>query len=323
MAPNLKDKDFPQADKKIQEPLKTKAVKREYTILYHVVLLLAYLHIAALHGVYLLFTSAKWATLVFNVLAFIVGSYGVSAGVHRLWSHRAYKAKMPLQIILMLMHTITGQTTIINWARDHRVHHKYCDTDADPYSSARGLFYSHIGWLLVERHPECLQKGKEIDISDLLQNPVLRFQKKYYSILSPLMVFILPTLIPMYFWNESLTNAYHAHLAYLMLGANATFCLNSIAHAFGNKPYDKNISATKIVPLSLMSSGEGYHNFHHAFPFDYRSSEFGNDYINFSTHFIDFFARIGWAYDLKITTPEMIAKRVKRTGDGTHRNQGE
>ncbi|XP_047997788.1 acyl-CoA Delta(11) desaturase-like [Leguminivora glycinivorella] len=249
---------------------------------------------------------------------YITGGLGIAAGVHRLWSHRAYKANMPLQILLMLMHTTSGQTTVINWARDHRVHHKYCDTDADPYSSVRGLFYSHIGWILVKRHPDCVQKGKEIDISDLLQNPVLRFQKKYYAILSLLTVFILPTLIPMYFWNETMSNAFYVHLDAVIFGANATFCLNSVAHAFGTKPYDKNISATKFVPLSLTSFGEGYHNFHHAFPVDYRSSEFGNDYINLPTLFIDFFARIGWAYDLKTVSPGMVAKRVRRTGDGTH-----
>ncbi|XP_063385461.1 acyl-CoA Delta(11) desaturase-like [Cydia fagiglandana] len=324
MAPNLKETDFIhlQAYKEVQEPLKPKAEKREYTILYHVVLLLAYLHIGALYGVYLGFTSAKWATVVFNIFVYIAGSYGVSAGVHRLWSHRAYKAKMPLQIMLMLMQSLTGQTTIFNWARDHRLHHKYCDTDADPHSSARGVFFSHIGWLLVKRHPECLQRGKEVDVSDLMQNPVVMFQKKYYSILSPLMVFILPTLIPMYFWNESLSNAFHVHLVMVMTGANVTFCVNSIAHAFGDKPYDKNMSATKSFPLSFFSSG-GHHNYHHAFPFDYRSSEFANDYITFATDFINFFARIGWAYDLKYATPDMIANRASRTGDGTYHHHDE
>lgn len=65
------------------------------------------------------------------------------------------------------------------WARDHRVHHKYSDTMADPYSAGRGFFFAHIGWLAVRKHPEVIEKGKRIDISDLEAEPILRFQKKY------------------------------------------------------------------------------------------------------------------------------------------------
>lgn len=64
---------------------------------------------------------------------------GVTAGAHRLWSHRSYKATLPLQILLMTFHTTTLQFSIIWWARDHRVHHKYSDTDADPHNASRYL----------------------------------------------------------------------------------------------------------------------------------------------------------------------------------------
>lgn len=40
--------------------------------------------------------------------------------------------------------------------------------------------------------------------------------------------------------------------------------------------------------------------------------------MNFTTAFIDFFAKIGWAYDLKTVSEEIIQKRVERTGDGSH-----
>jgi len=34
--------------------------------------------------------------------------------------------------------------------------------------------------------------------------------------------------------------------------------------------------------------------------------------------FIDFFAWIGWAYDLKSISWNVVQDRVRRTGDGTH-----
>lgn len=68
---------------------------------------------------------------------------------------------------------------MIEWARDHRVHHKYSETDADPHNALRGFFFAHIGWLLVRKHPEVKEKGKQLDVSDLMDDPILRFQRKY------------------------------------------------------------------------------------------------------------------------------------------------
>lgn len=62
--------------------------------------------------------------------------------------------------------------------RDHRVHHKFTDTDADPHNSKRGFFFSHIGWLLVKKHPDVKIKGGTIDMSDLRSDPIVMFQKK-------------------------------------------------------------------------------------------------------------------------------------------------
>ncbi len=76
-----------------------------------------------------------------------------------MWSHRSYKAKWPLRLILALSQTLALQRDIYEWAADHRVHHKYSETDADPHNAKNGFFFSHIGWLLVEKHPEVIKKG--------------------------------------------------------------------------------------------------------------------------------------------------------------------
>lgn len=103
---------------------------------------------------------------------------GITAGVHRLWSHRAYKAKLPLRIFLMLCQSLAFQNSIYEWTRDHRVHHKFTDSDADPHNSRRGFFFAHMGWLMCKKHPDVKEKGKQIDMSDLKADPVVMFQKK-------------------------------------------------------------------------------------------------------------------------------------------------
>ena len=70
------------------------------------------------------------------------------------------------------------QNSICEWVRDHRVHHKFSETDADPHNSNRGFFFAHVGWLMMKKHPEVIRKGREIDMSDVLADPVVIFAEK-------------------------------------------------------------------------------------------------------------------------------------------------
>nr|AXY94563.1 delta11 fatty acyl-CoA desaturase [synthetic construct] len=279
----------------------------------------SYLHIAGLYGLYLCFTSAKLATSVFAIVLFFLGNFGITAGAHRLWSHNGYKVKLPLEILLMVFNSIAFQNTIFTWVRDHRLHHKYTDTDADPHNATRGFFFSHIGWLLVRKHPMVKIAGKSLDMSDIYCNPLLRFQKKYAIPFIGTICFIIPTLAPMYFWGESLNNAWHITVLRYIFSLNGTFLVNSAAHLWGYKPYDKSLKATQSGMANAFTFGEGFHNYHHVFPWDYRADELGDRYINLTTRFIDFFAWMGWAYDLKTASTNIIEKRALRTGDGTYK----
>lgn len=84
----------------------------------------------------------------------------------------------------------------------------------------------------------------------------------------------------------------------------------------------RDINPTDTLIIGFLSFGEGWHNFHHVYPWDYKVSELPRYWCNFSIPFIDFFAWLGWATDLKTVSDEMIRKRVSRTGDGTHRYAG-
>lgn len=72
------------------------------------------------------------------------------------------------------------------------------------------------------------------------------------------------------------------------------------------------------IAVAIAALGEGWHNYHHVFPFDYKTGELGDYSFNITTAFIDAFAQIGWAYDLKYVSPEMVRRRALRSGDGSH-----
>ena len=70
------------------------------------------------------------------------------------------------------------QFSVLDWVRIHRVHHKYTDTDADPHDSRRGFFFSHVGWAIMEQHPEYKRRLAQTEIADLLKDPIIVYQHK-------------------------------------------------------------------------------------------------------------------------------------------------
>ncbi|KAH1024456.1 hypothetical protein HUJ05_003937 [Dendroctonus ponderosae] len=281
---------------------------RPIDIVWRNVVVFVILHSVALYGLYLCFISAMWTTTIYGILLYQMSAFGITGGAHRLWAHRSYKAKWPLKVILLICQTLAHQNSVIEWSRDHRVHHKFQETDADPHNAKRGFFFSHMGWLLCKKHQEVKNKGKGVDMSDLYAEPLLRLQHKYFLVLMPIVCFVLPTIIPMLLWNETFMNAYCVNILRYICALHATWLVNSAAHIFIN-PVENRL-------VSFFAIGEGWHNYHHTFPWDYKAAEFGR--INLSLTIINLFAKIGWAYDLKTVSKEMIEKRVTRTGDGSH-----
>jgi stearoyl-CoA desaturase (delta-9 desaturase) len=277
--------------------------------------IMAVLHLSALYGLYLFCSDCKWQTIAFAIFLYVISGLGITAGAHRLWSHRSYRAKWPLRVILCIFNTIAFQNSIYEWSRDHRVHHKYSETDADPHNAVRGFFFAHCGWLLCRKHPEVIEKGRHISFEDLLQDPIVRFQKQFYLPLVLIFCFVLPSIIPSLLWGETYWNAYFVCAIFRYTWTlNMTWLVNSAAHFWGRRPYDESINPSENASVVIGAIGEGFHNYHHTFPWDYATSEFGPKY-NLTTCFIDFCASIGWAYDRKTVSPDVIRQRKHRTGD--------
>lgn len=304
-----------------QEDSASKDPSKEYRleIVWRNVMVFVYLHVAAVYGLYLLVTVAKWPTVAFTVWLHLFGGFGITGGAHRLWAHRSYKAKWPLRVLAAIAQTVAVQNDIFEWSRDHRVHHKFSETNADPHNAKRGFFFAHVGWLLCKKHPEVKRRGVTVDVSDLLADPIVRFQRQFYLPLILLLCFALPAIVPWYFWGESLKTAFFcASIFRYILTLNVTWLVNSAAHIWGPHPYDKNISPAENITVAMLTWGEGFHNYHHTFPWDYKAAELGEYSLNLTKFIIDMFNFFGLAYDLKTVPERMIRARTLRTGDGSH-----
>ena len=165
---------------------------------------------------------------------------------------------------------MAGQNSVYNWARDHRVHHKCSDTVADPHNINRGFFFAHMGWLMVRKHPAVAAVGRTVDLSDLEQDPLVMFPHRHYTAAFLTASFVLPTVLPHIFWSESLTVGLFTSVVRYVCLLHITWLVNSAAHTFGERPYDINIGPTENLAVSILAGGEGFHNYHHVFPYDYR-----------------------------------------------------
>ena len=168
---------------------------------------------------------------------------------HRLWSHRSYDAKLPVRYCRCAA-SAANQGSIFHWARDHRVHHKFSETPADPHNAKRGLFFAHIGWLLVQKDAKVIEAGKKLDLSDLEADPVVMFQRRFATLCAIVWCFVVPTLVPALCWGENWLNAYMVPgvLRYVSL-LHATWLVNSVAHTHGTRPYapEQNPSESPLV----------------------------------------------------------------------------
>lgn len=131
------------------------------------------LHLCFPYGVYLTMFSGAWKTLAFASMLCIFGGLGVTMGAHRLWSHCSFKATFPLRAVLVIFQTLSLEGHIYEWTKNHRIHHKYSETDADPHNARRGFFFSHMGWMMYEKHPEYLAKGDRVYMKDLESDPLV------------------------------------------------------------------------------------------------------------------------------------------------------
>ncbi|EDV29761.1 Acyl-CoA desaturase [Trichoplax sp. H2] len=297
-------------DKSEQVEEKKIAYKRQ--IIWRSVVRISILHILAFKGACLVPYAQTW-TLLWALSLYILGALGVTAGAHRLWTHRTYRATIPLRIFLMICNSVGLQDSILHWSRDHRVHHKYSETDADPHNSKRGFFFSHIGWLMVRKHPEVLAKGKNINLQDLYNDRIVMFQHRYYRLTLFLFWLLIPMMVPVLLWNESYSNSFFVAVVFRYTALlHATWSVNSFAHLWGMRPYDRYIQPVENWAVSFAAIGEGFHNYHHTFPHDYSASEFR--FLNFTTLFIDACAWLGLASNRRKVSAEAIKRRINRTG---------
>ena len=240
----------------------------------------------------------------------------MNIGSHRLWAHKSFKARLPLKVFLLFFQTMTLSGSVLSYARDHRVHHKWPDQEPDVKNSTRGLFFAHSGWWLLKKKQAVKDHGNQLKMDDLYEDRLLVFQHRYYIPLAILLGFVFPTTTPWLVWNESpWTSFLVCACLRIFICLHHYFAVNSLAHEFGTRPFDKSIKPTQNTLVNLISLGEGSHNYHHTFAYDYRGSEKKFwEWYNPTTVFIKVCHLMCLAYDLKRPSHALVVKVARDRG---------
>lgn len=213
-------------------------------------------------------TGYHWSQWLGFVM--ILGANGISitAGYHRLWAHNAYKAHPALRLFYALFGAAALQNSVLIWASGHRRHHRHVDDiEHDPYSAKKGLWFSHMGWMIRE-YPA--SRDDFSNARDLQRDKIVAWQHKHYLPIA-LAMNIIPAALVGWACGDVWAGILLAGFLRLVVSHHTTFFINSLAHFWGRQPYTDENTARDNDILALFTYGEGYHNYHHIFQNDYRN----------------------------------------------------
>lgn len=253
---------------------------------------------------YLYLYEFNWWLAVLFVVFYALTAMSITGGYHRLFAHKSYEASFLLRLFYALFGAAAFQNSILKWATDHRLHHRYVDGEEDPYSISKGFWYAHIGWMLTEQKPHPMQKAYS---RDLRQDPIVMWQDRHYLPIAITMGFFLPTLLGWLLAGSALGGLAIAGFLRMVALHHGTFFINSWCHVWGRQTYTDTNSAKDSHIMAFFTFGEGYHNFHHIFDADYRN---GVRWYHWdpTKWAIKFQAILGLAQNLKKTPEEVILK---------------
>jgi stearoyl-CoA desaturase (Delta-9 desaturase) len=219
--------------------------------------------------------ALRWSDVIVFLICYVATALGVTVGFHRLFTHRAFKAKPAVRGTLAILGSAAIEGPIVAWVADHRKHHAFADVEGDPHSphvdhghgwkgAFKGLWHAHWGWLFIHTH----RGNKQRYAPDLLKDPLISWIDRTFvlwAVAGLLVPFGLGWVIGGSF-ASALTGLLWGGLVRMLVVHHVTYSINSLCHFFGRRRFDTDDHSRNLRWLALPSLGEAWHNNHHAFP---------------------------------------------------------
>ena len=265
--------------------------------------------------------ALRWSDVIVFFICYAATALGVTVGFHRLFTHRAFKAKQWVRGTLAILGSAAIEGPITAWVADHRKHHAFSDVEGDPHSphvdhghglkgAFKGLWHAHWGWLFIHTH----RGNKERYAPDLIADPLISRIDRLFALwvtVGLLVPFFLGWLIGGSI-ESALTGLLWGGLVRMLVVHHVTYSINSLCHFFGRKDFDTGDESRNLLWLSPFTFGESWHNNHHAFPTSYRHGLKAWQ-LDISAGVIWTLEKLGLAWDVVRVSPEKQARKAIRT----------
>ncbi len=200
------------------------------------------------------------------VVLYVVRMFGITAGYHRHFSHRAFSAPRWVSFLLAVLGGSAGQRGALWWAAHHRHHHRHSDDAEDLHSPLQhGFWWSHVGWFLADG---AYRTRLEL-VPDLASRPELVWLDRFDAV-APATLAALCWVLGWWLgglgWDTSGAQLLVWFCISTVVLAHATFCVNSVMHVWGTRPFATKDTSRNNALIALLVLGEGWHNNHHRYP---------------------------------------------------------
>jgi stearoyl-CoA desaturase (delta-9 desaturase) len=255
--------------------------------------------------------------VILAVSFYAVSGHGLTAGFHRMLTHRSFKAARWVKITLAVAGSLAMEGSVISWVANHRRHHAYTDKEGDPHSpyeygdnpwkQIRGALHAHVGWLFQAQATE-----EDRWAPDLVRDPDLVAISRLFPLLGVASLG-LPMLIGWAVtgtWVGAMGGLIWGGLIRVFLLHHATFSVNSVCHLWGHRPFITRVDdkATNFAPMAVLAMGENWHNLHHSCP---TLARHGVDryQLDSTARLIWILQCVGAAWDVKWPVAEVLDQR--------------
>ncbi len=265
-----------------------------------------FMHMACLLAIQ---TGASLVAIAVCLALYVVRMFAITAGFHRLFSHRTYRTGRIFQFLIAFAGTASYQKGPLWWSAHHRRHHLHADTDDDLHSPlTRTLWRSHVGWFLSRDSQTTDLKL----IPNLLKYGDLRLLDRFYSVppvLLAVSMFLLGTALERYAPGLGTTGWQMLIWGFFIstvLLYHGTFTVNSLAHIFGKRRFETKDNSRNNLFVALITLGEGWHNNHHHYPSSERQGFYWWE-VDVSHYVLRALSWFGIVWDLR-TPPASVAR---------------
>lgn len=219
---------------------------------------LSIIYLISFYAIYRLFVDVSaWWLLAALVWSKIIQLIGHSIGMHRYFSHKSFNTTLAGEKLMAWTSFLLGVGSPIQYARNHRQHHKVADQPSDWASPNNdGKLYTALGIWEFNSLSWFMQRGG-MTPRDLIIHPTYKFIHNYYYVMWTALILITALIN----WHITL---YLVALPSLIYHFELNLFVNCAGHSWGYRNFDTPDFSKNNKLIQWWTLGEGLHNNHHA-----------------------------------------------------------